>query len=96
MISQKLQKSLQHKEVTKEAHRNLPIVTNNIDLVPHIANFFILRYLPERCIVFPEERAKAFMRHLVRWMMDRRFVNLDLTLIAEDASTVQKILNKKK
>ena len=90
MISQKTQRSLKHKQIRTENMINLPMLMNNVDLIPHMANFFVLRYLPERCIVFTEARAVSFYRHLVRWMANRRFVNLDLSMALVPDSTPSK------
>ena len=63
-----------------EQKRDLSIVANNIDIVPHMANLFILKYLPEKCNVFPEQLATVFMIHLVNWLNTRRFLSLELQM----------------
>jgi len=61
---------------TDERMKNLQILKNNIDIVPHIANFFISKYLNDKCNLFSENYAIVFIMHLIKWMTNRKFLNI--------------------
>ena len=45
----------------------------NIEIIPHMSNVFLQKYLPQKCNVIDMKHAKAIMYHLCTWLSNRGF-----------------------
>ena len=71
------------KEQNQQKHGDTSLpsaLNNNIDIIPHISNIFLQRFIPQKCNVFSISHAVGLMRHLIEWLSNRRFTTYQIKL----------------
>ena len=48
--------------------------------LPNVANYFLARYLPQKCPQFEREKAADVMMHFNEWLYSHRYSSLKLSL----------------